>query len=231
MKKGKVTITITVGLMCFILMFVMFMQFKTVEETDITSLKTMREAELRSELSTLKANYAQTEEKLNEILQTIEEYKQTIENKEEAALLLEKELQSSELMAGKTDVEGPGIIVTLSNGQNESEKITAIDLLMLMNELKLAGAEAISINEERIINMTDITDISSHIRVNKQRLTAPFVVKAIGNQTYLESGITAKGGYVDEKIDEGKSVKVEKEKNIQIQKYNEDIKLETIPIN
>lgn len=214
--------------MCFILVYVMFMQFKSVEETDITSIKNMREAELRSEISSIKGKYNEVEEKLIETQEKIQEYKDKTDNNLEASELLEKELQTSNLIIGKTDVQGEGIVITLSNGQYDDEKITALDLLVLINELRLAGAEAISINEERIVNMTDIVDISSHIRINKQRMTSPYVIKAVGNQTYLESGITAKDGYVDQKINEGKSIKVEKEKNIQIAKYSEGLSLNSI---
>ena len=46
MKKGKITMTITIGIACFALALVMFMQFKIVTQTDITSIQTMREEEL-----------------------------------------------------------------------------------------------------------------------------------------------------------------------------------------
>ena len=51
MKKGKLTMTITIGLMCLILSTVIFVQFKTINQTDITSLENMREDELRTEIS------------------------------------------------------------------------------------------------------------------------------------------------------------------------------------
>ena len=38
-KKGKITMTITIGIACFALVSVMMMQFKIVNETDITSWK------------------------------------------------------------------------------------------------------------------------------------------------------------------------------------------------
>ena len=74
---------------------------------------------------------------------------------------------------------------------------------MIVNSLKVAGAEAISINNERIINMSDIVDINLNddewfIKVNGQRILAPYEIKAIGNQTYLESALLGNGGYVDE---------------------------------
>ena len=53
-KKGKITVTITIGIACLALSIVMFMQFKLVNETDITSIENMREEELRTELATWK---------------------------------------------------------------------------------------------------------------------------------------------------------------------------------
>ena len=38
LKKGKITVVITIAIACFALVTVMFMQFKVVNETDITSI-------------------------------------------------------------------------------------------------------------------------------------------------------------------------------------------------
>ena len=63
-KKGKITMTITMVIACFALALVMSMQFKIASETDITSIENMREAELRTELANWKSKY---EEKLMNI--------------------------------------------------------------------------------------------------------------------------------------------------------------------
>ena len=55
--KGKIVLTISVGFTALILSAVIFTQFKTVEQTDITAIETMRETELRTELSTWKTKY------------------------------------------------------------------------------------------------------------------------------------------------------------------------------
>ena len=110
----------------------------------------------------------------------------------------------------------------------EESSITADDLITLVNELRFAGAEAISINGVRIMPMTDIVDIDSYIIIKpSQRIVSPYVVKAIGNQTYLVSTLCLKNsGYVDKYNNSGKSVKLEKQRNIKITKYtgNMDIK-------
>ena len=48
MSKTKIVMSITIGIACFSLMLVMFMQFKVVKQTDITSIETMREEDLRT---------------------------------------------------------------------------------------------------------------------------------------------------------------------------------------
>ena len=69
---------------------------------------------------------------------------------------------------------------------------------MIVNNLKEAGAEAISINEQRIVNMSDIVTVSDVIiRVNQQRILTPYIIKAIGNQSYLESAMSGNGSEAD----------------------------------
>lgn len=55
------------------------------------------------------------------------------------------------------------------------------DLLKLINELNSAGAEAISINDERIVAMSDLFPVSSFILINGERTTSPYEIKAIGD--------------------------------------------------
>ena len=230
-KKGKITMTITIGIACFVLVLVMFMQFKIVNQTDITSIENMRETELRTQLANWKEKYEETNQKYEETVSKINEYKQTKQSNEETEKLVDEELKQVNMSLGKTDVEGPGIEVILRETDNEEiSKINADDLLVIVNALKLAGAEAISINDERIINMSDIVNINTSnsynlfVKVNGQRILAPYVVKAIGNQTYLESGLIGNGGYVDELKKQGHDISIEKIKKIKITKYNDEIK-------
>lgn len=225
-KKGKLIMTVTIGIACFILVLVMSMQFKIVNETDITSIENMRETELRTELANWKAKYEETNQKYEETVTKMEEYKKTKQSNEETERLVEEELEQVNMSLGKTDVEGSGIEVVLRDtGNEEISKINADDLLVIVNTLKAAGAEAISINDERIINMSDIVNINnSFIKINGQRILAPYIIKAIGNQTYLESALIGNGGYVDELKKIGHDVSIEKINKIRINKYNDEIK-------
>ena len=172
MKKGKIVMTITIGLVCFILALVMSMQFKVVKETDITSIETMREKELRDELANWKEKYNEINQKYEEVSTKVKEYQEKKQSYGETSKLLQEELDQLNKALGKTEVQGEGIEITLTD--TEENKLSADNLLTIVNDLKLAGAEAISINNERVVNMTDIVDIgNTFIKVNGQRISSP----------------------------------------------------------
>lgn len=227
MKKGKGTMTITIGLVCFILAYVMFMQFRTVEETNITQIENMRETELSETLASWKEKYEEINLKLEETNIKLQEYKQKRESNQEASELLNKELIQAQTTAGLTNVKGDGVIINYHDDDNtELGKVRYSNLIELVNELRLAGAEAISINDQRIMNMSDIININvegeDFILVNTKRVTSPYTIKAIGDQKYLESALTTKTiGFVTRHP----NATLEKRNNIVINKYNGDIKI------
>lgn len=229
MKKGKGIITVTIGLVCFVLTYVMFIQFKTVEETNITEIETLTETELREKIVSWRERYEEVNKKLVETEAKIAEYRKKREDNQEASELLDKELLQARIIAGETDVKGDGIIVTITDNENT---IIASDLIYLLNELKSAGAEAISINDQRIVNMSDIVNIdmsdgTHYILVNKEeRVVSPYVIKAIGDPKYLESALTTKGvGFMNQFSEIATLVR---QNNIRIPKYSKDIKIKYI---
>ena len=222
-KKEQLIIAIIIGLMFFTLTLIIFMQFKTINYTDINALETMQESELRTELTAIKTKYTETLEQLQETKTMIKEYQETINTDKEASVLLESELEKSRNILGKNAVQGEGIIVTLTDVEvGKYGKITAADLIELINELKAAGAEAISINGQRIVSTSYVVDLSStFISINGEKEVSPYVVKAIGDITYLESGLSQKQyGFIDTKVNSGKNVTLEKSDNIYIEAYS-----------
>ena len=228
--RGKYSVIISIGCAALILTMVMFTQFKTVEYTDIVAIETMRETELRSELASWKEKYDGVQEKLNDTNSKINEYKTQMSSKEDAEKLLKQELNESEKFVGYTDVRGEGIIVTLED--NDFRSIERFDLISLVNELKIAGAEAISINDERIVTNTDIALVNNSILlVNSRRISGPYTIKAIGDKKYLESAITIKSGFLDEMEASEKTCSYKVDDNIFISKFNGIIKLDYVKVN
>ena len=219
-KKGKVTITITIGIMCFILTMIIFIQINTIRQTNVNELEIMREDELKAEITTLKTRTNEVETKILDTDNRIAEYEEAINAGQEASDLLASELKESEDLLGKTTVTGEGVIITLSS---DTMRVGSDDLLELVNLLKDAGAEAISINDKRLIYKSYISYINegNFIKVNGNRIVEPYVVKAIGNTTHLESSVSQKKyGYIDTKVSAGKNVTLEKSNEITIYAYD-----------
>ena len=226
MKKGEITITVTIGLMVMILTTLIFIQFKTVKQTDISYLENMREDELRDEISNFKQKAEEVEEQIKETELKIKEYEETITTDKQAAEVLQKELEQQNNILGKNPVKGNGIVVTLTD--TRAQKITSDDLRELINQMKEDGAEAISINDQRIVYDSYIVDLGgTYISVNGERIVSPYVVKAIGNPTYLESGLAKKQfGYIDKKLEEAKDIVLERQDNILINAYTGNLNME-----
>lgn len=226
MKKGEITITITIGLVVLILTAVIFVQFKTINQTDITALENMREDELKTEISNFKKKLEEITAEVKGVESKTKEYQKAVDSNQEASKLLEQELEEQNNLLGKNSVKGNGILITLTDTNNQ--KISSEDLRALLNELRLAGAEAISINGQRIVYDSYVVDIGgTYISVNGQRIVSPYEVKAIGDPTYLESGLSKKQfGYIDTKTGEGKDVSLKRQNNITIDKYDGDLNME-----
>ncbi len=194
--KGKVTMTICVACTALILTMIMFTQFKTVDETDITAIETMRETELRSELASWKEKYEEIETKLAEVDGKITEYRKELDENANSSTVLQEEVKEAETYLGYTSLQGQGIIVTLKD--REQKVVNYSHILQLVNELNAAGAEAISVNDERIVSMSEIVTVKDKIvTINERKVAGPFIVKAIGDKKYFESALSIKGGYMD----------------------------------
>ncbi len=223
--KEKITMTISIGCAALILTMVMFTQFKTVDKTDITAIETMRETELRTELANWKTKYEEVETKMQEQEARINEYKQELDNDENTSKILEQEVKEAENYLGYKELKGEGIIVTLSD--SETHNIEPEHLLRLINELNSAGAEAISVNDERIVSASEIAIINySRIRINERPVSGPYVVRAIGDKKYLESALTIKNGFIDEIKNDYRNAEIVVDDNVVIPAYNKELKFE-----
>lgn len=234
--KEKLVMSITIGIACFALMMVMFMQFKVVKQTDITAIETMRESELKLALTSWTEKYNELNERYQEIVSKIEEYRNERVSDEKTAELLYEELEQLNEALGKTDVEGEGIVIQLVDKEGEQlsddvivGRIEDEDLLIIVNELFAAGAEAISINGNRIIQISSIFDIGTEfIKVNGSRIQSPYIINAIGNPDYLKSAVSGKGGQVDALKELGHEASVVDSRKIKIEKYNGEIEIKYI---
>ncbi len=219
-NKQAVTIAVMISIVAIILTSTICIQVKSVEEYKKADIESLRDEELKAQMSLYKTRYEEAQKQYEDNQNKIKEYKDTENENEKAANLIEKELEETKVLLGLTEVKGEGIVVTLKD--TDMATYWAKDIRNLMNELKYAGAEAISINGNRIINMTDIVEIAEgYILIyGNTRIKSPYTIKAIGDTTYLTSTLNMKNtGFVDVMESNGLDVTVEQSKNITIEPY------------
>lgn len=228
MEKGKVTISVVIFFITAMLVSLMFIQFRTVEETNSLGIEDMREDELRQEMIRWKTQFEEIDSKLQSNNEKIEEYTKLIQNNEKSSAILDDELKEYEMLVGKTNVSGEGVVLTLTD--NEFFTYAASNLISLVNELKYAGAEAISINNQRIVSTTDIVSINGkYILINGERVASPYEVKAIGNQSNFNTILNFKNeGFVPSYKNRGYTIEMNLKSGIIINGYNKDMTLKYV---
>lgn len=222
----KRIISIVLGIMCFALTLGICVQIKTVQGTNSTVSQNYEENNLRAEVLKYKERYENKYRDLEKAEEELEKERENSTKDNEDLENKEKEIQQGNKMIGLTEVTGPGVIVTLSDSKRDASSVLNAnslivhdgDILSVINELKNAGAEAISINDQRLVPTSSIVCGGNIIQINGEKIGAPFVIKAIGLPEQL-AALERPGGYLE--ILKGYSIEVyfKKSNNITIPKY------------
>lgn len=117
---------------------------------------------------------------------------------------LNSQLEQARVAAGLAAMSGPGLVIQLTDstapvpdGSNARDYlVSGQDVLTVVRELWLAGAEGVAVNGERMSVATAITDIGGSILVNSAYVAGPYQVSAIGPPDMLDR-LTRSQGFVD----------------------------------
>ena len=226
MKKKEIAITF--GIMCALLTSGIIIQIRTIENnamsTNVSRSKT--NTELKDEVVRWKEKYERSYNELQDIQLELEKIREAATKDNNEYTETETKLKNINALLGLTEVTGEGIVVTIEDSNTatikdenlSSELVHNTDIIELVNELKNAGAEAISVNGQRIMSNSYINCVGTVITVNGEKINSPFVISAIGNKASLSS-ITRPGSYIELMQEDGLSVKVEKASNVVVSKY------------
>ncbi|MBS6333161.1 MAG: DUF881 domain-containing protein, partial [Veillonella sp.] len=143
------------------------------------------------------------------------------------------------MKAALTNVKGTGVSVLIEDSlkpiqSGENPNLYVIhdeDILRIVNELRAGGAEAIAINDQRLIGTSEIRCSGPTITVNGKVFGAPFTVKAIGDPKTLNSALTMRGGVVDSLKHWGIKVTIKEENEIAIPAFTGTFREEHIKPN
>lgn len=227
MDKLKFIKQLSLLLICAILGFAISIQLKSVKINAVSENTTVRNEELQKMLAAEKEKSQSFQDQIKQMQSTIDSYRDSIEQTGSVYKGMETDLIRAENLAGLTDVYGPGVTVTLQDAKSEnatgpieSQIIHDSDVRSVVNELLAAGAEAITINNERVVSTTPIRCVGPTILVNNTRSSTPFVIKAIGDPAGLENALNMAGGIVSELKAWHIGVDIQKSDRIDMAAYN-----------
>lgn len=124
-----------------------------------------------------------------------------------------------ETLAGTLEVQGPGVIAILTEtpaALTAKNKVADEDIWRVLNELFTAGAEAVSVNGQRITSLTGIRNVGNRILVNQTMIASPVEIQAIGDPAVLEASLKLRGGVIDVLGHWGIEVKVSKSDSLTV---------------
>jgi uncharacterized protein YlxW (UPF0749 family) len=157
---------------------------------------------------------------INKLRGQITQLENTMAESSNATKVLNDSLQEAKFFAGLTEVEGPGVLVTLSDGysadSNPPQSSTAgqsevdnnplttediihdQDILRVVNELYAAGAESVSINNLRLVSTSSVRCVGNTVLIDGVRIASPIKIRAVGDSDTLLGALRMPGGIVEE---------------------------------
>ncbi len=137
---------------------------------------------------------------------------------------LVQQLDQARQEAGLTKVSGKGVEVVMTEppagpGGNGIFSIHDTDVLMIMNELRAAGAYALSINGQRVVATTEVRQAGSIFSINNSPAAPPFTIVALGNPTTMTQALLLRGGVVDTLEAVGIGIKIRSSQQLDVPAY------------
>ncbi|MDP4088072.1 MAG: DUF881 domain-containing protein [Bacillota bacterium] len=194
---------LTVAAVCAFLGFMLTYQFQLLNKEDKNLVAGKDNTEITAEIEQLNKAKDELQKKNNELADQIKKYEDAATNTNDISKELKNQLDNSRMLLGLTDVQGSGVIIYITPKNNifsptgSSQVLTEAELAYLVNELNFGGAEAVSINDNRITNQTGmrISNGDNVILINEERVSPQerITIKAIGDKVNLTSTLDFRG--------------------------------------
>ena len=195
-------------------LFIGFLGTINFNMNSISSLFRMNTQEYRNASDERNMLYESISDLKEENYNLTQQYNEYIQHESDSSNIVDSmgnQLNDYYIMGGLTEVEGPGIVVKIEDGSYDinvdsqeevnSRTLHHIDVAMVINELRYIGAEAIALNNYRVIGNTGVTCNWAFIGFDDESMEmAPFNFYAIGDPEQLETAIKSEGSYINELI-------------------------------
>ena len=226
---AKRTQAIILGMVCLILTIGICVQIKTVNNNGTTTSSNQKLNNLKSQVLKMKEKYDEAYARLENVQSELETTRKNITNDNEYLKSLEEQIKKYNVLLGATEVTGPGVTITLTDTDPKdpirffTDNILLVihntDILEVVNELKNAGAEAIDVNGQRIVETTAISCDGNVTAINGEKVSSTFVINAIGLPERLAT-LKRVGSYLEAELETNHiKTTLEKKDKITIPKY------------
>lgn len=237
MNKNK--IAILMGAVCAVLTFAMCIQLKTIELANKTVASSFSENRLRDEVLKWKERYEEIYSRVQEEETKLEKMRKKATENDDAAAAIREELKLANRLLGFTELKGKGVEITVDDNKLQSVDgmttgnildyiVHDDDLIQMVNDIKNAGVDAIAINDQRIVSTTGIACDGNVVRINGEKVSAPYVIKAIGSPEGIMGALTTPGACLDTLDKLGLIKSINKSNSVTVPKYEGVIDLEYI---
>lgn len=230
----KIVSQMWIGLICVILGFMITYQFKSFSSTQIKTSSRQYE-DMTKELESLKKQKDDLNAMVKEYQNKVDEYEKAAADDSLYVKNMKDEIDNLRKLAGLTDVEGPGLEITISLPVDVTQSFYSYirqDIILdVVNELNSTGsAEAISIQNERYTGRTQIREVGNIIKINDSRIdpTQPITIKAIGDPKILMGAFSIPGNILYAIEGEGYNVDLKEKGKIEILKYSKSLEYKYI---
>ena len=224
---SKKTQSLILGVMCIILTIGISVQIRTVNSNGTTVSSNQKLNELKSQVLKMKEKYEISYKRLENAQNQLEQTRTSVTKNDEELKNLEEKIKNGNILIGTRGVTGSGVIITVKDATVNTTNplidpymliVHDIDILSIINELKNAGAEAIDVNGQRIVNSTEISCDGNVITVNNEKVGSPFVISAIGMKERFNN-LKRNGGYLERMSQDQINVDFKLSDKITIPKY------------
>lgn len=181
-----------------------------------SAYETMSEDELVRLINETSTQAQNLEQRKNQLSQQLSSLKAAADQREQAQRIANQNKETSGIISGRLPAQGKGVIITIGKGTDKD--IDASTMFTLIEELRNAGAEVISINDIRVVTSTSIwADEDGDLECDGIPLGTPYTVRAIGNPADLQNAVNIAGGVGSRlKVVYGARVTVKQSDNVEI---------------
>lgn len=184
-----------------------------IQQTSAGGLENLRQDELVALLDNVNSQAARLEQEAGRLTTTRDELKSA--TGDTAALQAARDrLELLGVLGGTLPATGPGITITIAD---PGKAVQAANLLDTIEELRDAGAEAMQINDQRVIVSTWFGgSAATGLTVSGQAIRAPYVITAIGDPHTMATAMAIPGGVVESLRSSGATATVTSSQKVQV---------------